>query len=146
MKNPKRIAITAGEPAGIGPDIVLALASKPCAHQLVVLANMELLKLRAAMHNLAITFKKYDPNAAPCAHKAQELFVCDEPLLAKVTPGKLDCANSHYVINTLQRAADGCMSGEFAAVVTAPVHKGIINDAGVNFSGHTEFFADAAHC
>ncbi|MGL5335787.1 MAG: 4-hydroxythreonine-4-phosphate dehydrogenase PdxA [Enterovibrio sp.] len=146
MKTPKRIAITAGEPAGIGPDIVLALASKPCAHQLVVLADLQLLEKRAAMQNLPITFKKYDPNVAPCAHKAHELIVCDEPLFAPVTAGKLDSANSQYVINTLQRAADGCISGEFAAVVTAPVHKGIINDAGVNFSGHTEFFAEAAHC
>ncbi|MGL4735375.1 MAG: 4-hydroxythreonine-4-phosphate dehydrogenase PdxA [Enterovibrio sp.] len=146
MNSPKRIAITAGEPAGIGPDIVLTLASKPCAHQLVVLANKELLMQRAAMANLAITFKPYDPHAAPCAHTVGELWVCNEPLALPVTAGTLNRANSRYVLNTLQRAADGCLSGEFAAVVTAPVHKGIINDAGIAFSGHTEFFADAAQC
>ncbi|MGL6175396.1 MAG: 4-hydroxythreonine-4-phosphate dehydrogenase PdxA, partial [Vibrionaceae bacterium] len=94
MKSPKRIAITAGEPAGIGPDIVLALASKPCAHQLVVLANKELLMQRAAMNNLAITFKPYDPSAAPCAHTVGELWVCDEPLALPVTAGTLNRANS----------------------------------------------------
>ena len=140
----KRIAITAGEPAGIGPDIVLALAKAQTAHQLVIIANKALLAERAKLLGLSIRLKDYDKAQAATAHTQGELWVCDQALFAPVVAGKLNPTNSQYVLNTLRRAATGCLSGEFAAVVTAPVHKGVINQAGISFTGHTEFLADIA--
>lgn len=140
----KRIAITAGEPAGIGPDIVLALSQADSAHQLVIIANKALLAERASLLGLTITLKDYDPQQPAQAHVPGELWVCDLPLAATVVAGELDKANSQYVLDTLTRAATGCLTKEFAAMVTAPVHKGIINQAGIPFTGHTEFLAELA--
>ncbi|KKA45078.1 MULTISPECIES: 4-hydroxythreonine-4-phosphate dehydrogenase PdxA [unclassified Salinivibrio] len=141
----ERIAITPGEPAGIGPDLVLAMALHAWPHQLVAVANKQMLAERAKQLGLAISLRDYDPRTEPQAHKAGELIVAETPIGAPVTPGQLDEANGRYVLDTLTRAAEGNMSGEFAAIVTGPVHKGIINRAGVSFSGHTEFFAQHAN-
>ena len=134
------IAVTAGEPAGIGPDLCVMLAQEPQPERLVVIANGEMLAQRARMLGLpwhAITF---DPVVRlPFERGAMPLV--DVPLAAKVTAGKLERANAAYVVRTLEIAADGCRDGCFAAMVTAPVHKGIINDAGIAFTGHTEFLA-----
>ncbi|MBZ6068097.1 4-hydroxythreonine-4-phosphate dehydrogenase PdxA [Aeromonas schubertii] len=137
----RRIAITPGEPAGVGPDLVLQIARQSWPHQLVVIADPVLLTERARHTGLEVALQPYDPAAPATAQAAGTLTVCPVPLGVPSEPGHLDEGNGHYVLETLQRACDGNMSGEFAAVVTGPVHKGIINQAGVSFSGHTEFFA-----
>lgn len=144
MSGVKRIVVTAGEPAGIGPDIVLALASAHCAHQLIICANMDLLTARAAQLGIVVRLKPYDAAITPTAHIQGELWVCDEPLGAPVIAGELNAANSDYVLRCLHRAASGCLSAEFAALITAPIHKGIINQAGIPFTGHTEYLAEIA--
>ncbi|SDT87430.1 4-hydroxythreonine-4-phosphate dehydrogenase PdxA [Halopseudomonas salegens] len=136
------IALTAGEPAGIGPDLCLQLASEPCAHERVVIADPNLLAERAALLGLQVSISPFDPGRPPRAQAAGELSVLPVRLAAPCHPGKLDPANGRYVLETLRLAGEGCMRGHFAAIVTAPVHKGVINEAGVPFSGHTEFFAE----
>ena len=141
-----RVVITPGEPAGIGPDLVLAIARQAWPVELVVVADPQLLQQRAQLLGLDIQFKNYDPDAAATPQTAGTLTIAPVSLIAGVTPGKLDSANGTYVLKTLERAARGALDGEFAALVTGPVHKGVINDAGVPFSGHTEFFAEQAGC
>jgi len=136
------IALTAGEPAGIGPDLCLQLAAEPCPHQRVVIADPDLLAERARQLGLHVDLQPYDPTLAPVAQQAGQLSVLPVPLTAACLPGTLNPANARYVLETLRLGGQGCIDGHFAAVVTAPVHKGVINDAGVAFSGHTEFFAD----
>ncbi len=133
------LAITAGEPAGIGPDIVLALAGTYPACRPVVIADRHLLQDRARRLGLAITFADYQAAATPAPGVLEVLHI---PLETEAIPGQLDPANGRYVLATLDRAIDGCLGGEFAAMVTAPVHKGVINDAGIPFTGHTEYLAE----
>lgn len=140
-----RIAITAGEPAGIGPDLLIALAQQPHSAQLIVIADTDLLHQRARLLQLPLQIAEWHPDLAPQPSPAGTLLVAPVALAHAVTPGQLDARNSHYVLRTLERALDGCVAGEFDAMVTAPVHKGIINDAGIAFSGHTEFFAERTH-
>ncbi|NUU66161.1 4-hydroxythreonine-4-phosphate dehydrogenase PdxA [Enterobacteriaceae bacterium BIT-l23] len=144
MINTARVAITPGEPAGIGPDLVVALSQRDWPVELVVCASPDLLRERAALLHHPLQLLPYQPDSAPRPQKAGTLTVCEIPLYAPVTPGQLDVANGQYVTDTLARACDGCLSGEFAAVVTGPVHKGIINDAGIPFTGHTEFLEQRA--
>jgi 4-hydroxythreonine-4-phosphate dehydrogenase len=141
----KRIIVTAGEPAGIGPDLVLALSKESWAHQIVVCADKTLLKQRANELEIDVDLLDYNPQSLPTAQKAGALIVDHIPLAESVIAGELNEANGHYVLKTLERAALGCMNGEFDAIVTGPVHKGVINRAGVAFSGHTEFFADKSN-
>ncbi|MGR5248725.1 4-hydroxythreonine-4-phosphate dehydrogenase PdxA [Vibrio aestuarianus] len=141
----KRIVVTAGEPAGIGPDLVLALSKENWAHQLIVCADKTLLEQRAQQLGINIKLEDYDSSAEPTPQQAGSLVVDHIPLATPVVAGKLDEANGHYVLNTLERAALGCMNDEFDAIVTGPVHKGVINRAGVAFSGHTEFFAEKSN-
>lgn len=137
-----RIALTAGEPAGVGPDLCIALAQRPQSAELVVIADPEVLRQRAERLGLPLELLPYDAAATPAATAAGQLRVLPVPAPAAVEPGRLEPANADYVLATLERAGRGCLAGEFAAVVTAPVHKGVINDAGVGFTGHTEFFAE----
>jgi 4-hydroxythreonine-4-phosphate dehydrogenase len=138
--NPPVIALTAGEPAGIGPDLCVQLAQRPQAERLVVIANAKLLEQRA--HQLGLPWQGW-PFAEPAPPAGRPGFpVIDVPLAATVTAGRLDPANSPYVLQTLEIALAGCLDGRFDAIVTAPVNKGVINDAGVPFTGHTEFFAE----
>jgi 4-hydroxythreonine-4-phosphate dehydrogenase len=137
---PLKLAITPGEPAGIGPDLLLGIAQKEWSAQLVAFADGEMLKQRAAQLNLAITLVPYDENAEHTL-PAGQLFLVDIKTNVAVTSGKLDSENGHYVVVTLRQACKKNLDGEFDAVVTGPVHKGIINEAGISFSGHTEFFA-----
>lgn len=135
---PVRIALTPGEPAGIGPDLVARIAADACADERVAICDADMLRARAAA--LGVMFSPY-PFAAGTAARPQqrgELAVRHVPLRAPATPGRLDAANAHYVLDTLTAAIDGCLDGTFAAMVTGPVHKGVINDAGIPFSGHTE--------
>jgi 4-hydroxythreonine-4-phosphate dehydrogenase len=138
-----RLAITAGEPAGIGPELVAKLAASDIAADLVAIVDPELLASAARSAGAAIDARPYD--GTPIASRAPgELRVAPMSLSVPAAPGVLDPRNAAYVLATLVRAADGASSGEFDAIVTAPVHKGVINDAGVPFTGHTEFFAQRA--
>lgn len=138
---PHRIIITPGEPAGIGPDITLAIAQLEWPVELIVVADPDLLKQRAQQLNLPITLQQYDDDAAVKQHQPGRLSVLSTPLAASVTPGALDPANAQYVLRTLEIAAGFAAAHKVAAIVTGPVHKGILNQAGINFSGHTEYFA-----
>ncbi len=139
--SPPVIALTAGEPAGIGPDLCIMLAQQRQPWPLVVIANAGLLEQRARELNLPWQARPFDP-AAPAVAAAGGLPLIDVPMAAPVTAGKLDPANARYVLDTLDIALAGCTDGRFDAIVTAPVHKGVINDAGVPFTGHTEYFAE----
>ncbi len=134
------LAITCGEPAGIGPDLCLQLAQHDLP--LIVLADKTLLQQRAKQLGLAALLRDYH---AGQPLKQGALNVLHVPLASPVVAGKLDAANAPYVLEMLRRAAQGCQSGEFSGMVTAPVHKGVINDAGIPFTGHTEFLAELTH-
>ncbi len=141
------IALTAGEPAGIGPDLCVMLAQQPLSARVVVLADHTLLEQRATQLGLPLKTVAFRPNAAAPAEPST-LEVLHHPLTVPAQPGQLNSANSRALLKTLDSAAQGCLDGQFAAMVTAPVHKGIINDAGIPFTGHTEYLAartGAAH-
>lgn len=133
------LLVTSGEPAGIGPDLCLDLADSLIP--LVVLIDKDILLKRAAQLGRTIILQDYVPNK-PVTRCANHLTVIHIACPSNVIPGELNTENASYVINMLSMATDLCLREEFSGVVTAPVHKGIINDAGVPFSGHTEFFAD----
>jgi 4-hydroxythreonine-4-phosphate dehydrogenase len=135
------IAITAGEPAGIGPDLCVLLAQQPQTEHLVVLADQHLLAQRAKSMGLPWRSLPFNPADRRPAFERGALPVMHVPLAVAVTAGKLERANAAYVLRTLEIAIDGCRDGRFDAMVTAPVHKGNINDAGIAFTGHTEFLA-----
>lgn len=136
------LAITPGEPAGIGPDITVQIAQQPQQAALVVVADPQLLQQRAEHLGLPLCLHNFRPGEAHPTLPAGELYICPVELAAPTKLGQLDTSNGGYVLTTLSRAAQGCVDGEFSAMVTAPVHKGIINEAGYTFSGHTEFLAD----
>ncbi|TBL90325.1 4-hydroxythreonine-4-phosphate dehydrogenase PdxA [Hafnia alvei] len=140
-----RVVITPGEPAGVGPDLVIALAQQAWPAELVVCADPALLLERAALLQLPLTLREYQPDVSAQPQAEKTLTILPIKLHSKALPGQLDVNNGAYVVDTLARACDGCLSGEFAALITGPVHKGIINDAGVPFTGHTEFFAERSH-
>ena len=133
------IAITSGEPAGIGPELCAALGSRAGVARLVVLGDATLIVARTSAMVGTTAFRDY-AGAADTGDASPELL--HVPLRAPVQTGRLDAANAPYVLELLDRARDGCLAGEFDAMVTAPVHKGVINDAGIPFSGHTEYLAD----
>ena len=131
------IAVTSGEPGGIGPELCLRLQARKFQARIVVLADRALLEQRARLLGGRVDLVDYRPQTATGA--GVELLHC--PLAVPAMPGALDPANAPYVLALLDRALAGCRTGEFAAMVTAPVHKGIINQAGIPFSGHTEYLA-----
>jgi len=133
------LALTAGEPAGIGPDLCIALSQHALPCRLSVLGDADVLRARADRLGIAVDFSCGD--TAP-AHQPGRLHVRHIPAAAPVTPGTLDPRNSAHVLALLDAELAGCLDGSFHAVVTAPVHKGIINDAGFSFTGHTEYLAD----
>jgi 4-hydroxythreonine-4-phosphate dehydrogenase len=137
-----RLAITAGEPAGIGLDLCVLLAHQPIQAQVVVIADQEALANRAAQLNLALRLTPYAPDQVSQHQGNGTLTVLHLPVAETVTAGKLNPANSHYILDTLKLAMDGCLSHQFDAMVTAPVQKSTINDAGIAFTGHTEFLAE----
>ncbi|MDY4376656.1 4-hydroxythreonine-4-phosphate dehydrogenase PdxA [Pectobacterium brasiliense] len=144
--NTPRVVITPGEPAGIGPDLVIALAQQAWPVELVICADPDLLLSRALQLSMPLTLRDYQPGQPAQPQQAGSLTILPIAAPATIIPGQLNVANSAYVVETLARACDGCLNGEFAALITGPVHKGIINDAGVPFSGHTEFLADRSRC
>ncbi len=133
-----RLILTPGEPAGIGPDLVIAIAQGPLAAQLAVVADPQMLDARAARLGLPLELV----GVSNAAHEPGRLQVHPVETAAPVHPGRLDPANAAYVLHTLRVAARACLNGDADAMVTAPVHKGVINDAGVAFSGHTEYLAE----
>ena len=137
----RRLALTPGEPAGIGPDLAVMLAQGPRTHEIVAIADPAPLLARAEALGLPLAVRPFDPARAPAGDAPGTLCVAPVPLLAPAAPGTLDPANAAYVLRTLDRATDGCLEGTFAAMVTAPIHKGVINDAGIPFTGHTEYLA-----
>jgi len=139
-----RIVVTAGEPAGIGPDLCVQLAQYQQQCELIVIADPQLLKQSSDNLGLSITLELFNSSKPAEISKKNNLKYLPIKLAAPVHAGILNKKNSHYVLATLQKALDGCLTKQFDAVVTAPVHKSIINEAGVIFTGHTEFFADGA--
>jgi 4-hydroxythreonine-4-phosphate dehydrogenase len=136
---PPVVAVTSGEPAGIGPDLCLRLAGWDSPARPVVLGDRALLAARAAALGLPVRLRDYCPGN-PVDRDC--LDVLHLPLAVPAVAGRTDPANGRYVLDLLDRALAGCLSGEFAAMVTAPVHKAVINAAGVPFSGHTEYLAE----
>lgn len=133
------IAVSSGEPAGVGPELCAMLAGRTLPARIVVLGDRQLMEDRARQAGVSARFVAYD---AAAQTPTGALEVLDVALPAPSRAGRLDPQNARYVLALLDRAVGGCRSGEFAAMVTAPVHKGIINDAGVPFSGHTEYLAE----
>jgi 4-hydroxythreonine-4-phosphate dehydrogenase len=136
-----RIVVTSGEPAGVGPDACVQLAQRDWQADLVVAADAGLLAATADSLQLPLQLARYDPTKPAHTHRAGTLqvmhFGCNAPVIA----GRPDTRNAPYVIEMLDRACDGCGNGEFAAMVTAPVQKSTLMDAGYAFSGHTEYLA-----
>ncbi len=145
MNNIPRIAVTPGEPAGIGPDLIIQLAqqrqSNPFKAELIVIADKGMMQARAQQLGIPVTFSDYIEGSTASVHKALEIKVLDIKCADSVIAGELNTRNAQYVLDTLTRATIGCKNNEFDAMVTAPLHKGIINDAGIAFTGHTEFLA-----
>ena len=138
------LAFTPGEPAGIGPDLAAIVAQQEMPFDLVAIADPALLSTRAEQLGLPLKVRAWDPDKPFSDSPAQCLTVLPETLGAQAIPGQLDKHNAQYVLNTLHRAIDGSLSGRFAAMVTGPVQKSIINEAGIPFSGHTELLAEQA--
>ncbi len=136
------LAITAGEPAGIGPDLCVQIAQRAWPAPLVVIGDPDLLLERAKLLDLPLNLTPIGDEAVPGPTAPGQLFVDAVRTKSPSRCGRLDPRNAEYVLETLRRAADECVTGRYAAMVTAPVHKGIINDAGIRFSGHTEFLAE----
>ena len=137
-----RLAITAGEPAGIGPDLCILQATQPRDAQLVVIADPALLEQRAHQLKVDVKITLFEPDAPRRLSQPGEIQVMPVTLTEACTAGQLDSNNSAYVLETLTLAVNGCQSGLFDAMVTAPVHKGVINESGIPFSGHTELLAE----
>jgi 4-hydroxythreonine-4-phosphate dehydrogenase len=134
--NDRLVALTAGEPAGIGPDLCALLARERFPGRLVILGDPEVIAERARARGLTFNAPAY-----PGRESAPALSVIAMPAAAMVRAGQLDAANGHHVLALIDRAIDGCLAGEFDAMATAPVQKSTINDAGIPFSGHTEYLA-----
>ncbi|MCL7745245.1 4-hydroxythreonine-4-phosphate dehydrogenase PdxA [Guyparkeria hydrothermalis] len=136
-----RLVVSSGEPAGIGPDLLLALAADPAFHpptELVVLGDREVFADRATALGLPFDWPDADTDTpVRGGFRFRHL-----PVSAPVTPGRLDPANARHVLDMLDHAAEGCRAGDYAGLVTAPLHKGVINDAGIAFTGHTEYLAE----
>ncbi len=138
----KRIALTSGEPAGIGPDLCIQIAQQALPCELVVIGSPQLLKQRAEQLGYSVQLNIFDSQLPPKSQTAGNLTVLPAELTEPVQCGQLNPANSCYVLTTITAATKGCLDKLFDAMVTAPVHKAVINEAGIAFSGHTEFIAD----
>ncbi|HEU4652706.1 MAG TPA: 4-hydroxythreonine-4-phosphate dehydrogenase PdxA [Steroidobacteraceae bacterium] len=138
MRRP-RLIVTSGEPAGIGPDLCLALSERRFDADLVIACDAEVLQQRAGILKVRENLSPYDCSSPT---PAQLLHI---PVAAPVEAGVLNPRNARYVLDLLDRAIEGSTNGEFDAIVTAPVQKSIINDAGIKFSGHTEYLAERTH-
>jgi 4-hydroxythreonine-4-phosphate dehydrogenase len=141
----KRLLITPGEPAGIGPDVTLHIIQKPWQAQLIAIADPDLLRQRAKQMGLPLQLFECDLKEPPLPHEPGKLAIIPVRLNVDSLPQKLNVSNADYVIRTLKMAASLCTKKSVEGLVTGPVHKGIINQAGIPFTGHTEFFANYCH-
>lgn len=145
--NTPRLALTPGEPAGIGPDLAVLLAQQTLPLECITLADPALLRARASARGLDIDIdvvsleQLNDPTRPIVANHAKQVKVLPIPLTAPVIAGELCTDNAQYVLSALDVAIEGCKNGTFGGMVTGPVHKGVINDAGIAFTGHTEYLA-----
>lgn len=137
-----RIVVTSGEPAGIGPDLCLKIAQREWPCDLIFAADPALLAERAQLLGIPVNLATYEPAMPRSAARAGTLRVCADKLGTVVEAGRLDTGNASYVVRLLERALAGCLDKEFDAMVTAPVQKSVIADAGIPFMGHTEFLAE----
>jgi 4-hydroxythreonine-4-phosphate dehydrogenase len=135
------IACTCGEPAGIGPDLAILLADTPLSCRLRILGNLDVLRARATQLARNVDFLELGKNDPTPVHAAGQLAVQSFPVSAPVVTGQLDVRNAPHVLSILDEAIDGCLHGRYDAMVTGPVHKGLINEAGIPFTGHTEYLA-----
>lgn len=137
----KPLVISAGEPAGIGPDLLLLMLKEGFFAPMVVIADRSMLEARASLLGVDVKIEDYLPNSQLDFSKLKPntLFVRHVPLSASSEPGKLNSANAAYVLTCLDMAIDGCLQGEFSGLVTGPLHKGVINESGIRFTGHTEY-------
>jgi 4-hydroxythreonine-4-phosphate dehydrogenase len=143
MSRCPRVAVTPGEPAGVGPEILAAVVRRAWPCELVAVADPALLGERATAVGLPLLTEPFDPARPPCPHTpGAALPVLAVPLAVPARAGRLDPRNAGYVLETLRQAVRGCLTGIFQALVTGPVHKGVINDAGLPFRGHTELLAE----
>ena len=140
MKRP--LAITPGEPAGLGPDLTLLLAQRTDVPPFVAIADLALLEERAETLGIAVDLAVYAGDGNTPASGDGRLMVLPVERHADTVCGKLDTTNARYVLETLEQGIDGCLDGRFSGLVTGPVHKGVINEAGIPFTGHTEFLAE----
>lgn len=134
-----RLAVTPGEPAGIGPDLIIQLVQSGYPHELVAYTDPDLLHQRA--RQLGLPLRLYEPHGASRPLASGELAICPVSLQSPTIPGQLNPINSPFVLKSLELATADCIQTRCDALVTGPVHKGVINDAGIPFSGHTEFLA-----
>ena len=137
-----RILLTPGEPAGIGPDLAITLAQRNLAAEVICIADPTLLQQRAQQLRMPLRLENWAPTSTRSTSHPGTLKILPVAMLSPVTAGELDTRHAPYVITTLQTATTLCMRGDADAIVTGPVHKGVINDAGIPFTGHTEFFAE----
>lgn len=135
------IVLSTGEPAGIGPDVVLDAARSEWPARIVAVGDAQLLAQRQRMLGVDVQFRQIGSLQDAPAHRAGSLAMLHVPLEVAATPGRLASGNAAYVLRVLDLCVDACLQGNASAMVTAPVHKGIINDAGIAFSGHTEYLA-----
>ncbi|MFZ2508680.1 MAG: 4-hydroxythreonine-4-phosphate dehydrogenase PdxA [Steroidobacteraceae bacterium] len=141
MNRHARLVLTTGEPAGVGPDLALAAALQDWPCELVFAGDPAFLDARARLLHYEVAATEWRPGSPPVPHRAGTLPVVAARLARPVEAGRLDVANARYVLDLLDLAADGCIGGRFDAIVTAPVQKSVINDAGIAFTGHTEYLA-----
>ncbi len=141
-KDVLRLAITTGEPGGIGPDIVLQACRQNFNAELIVVSDPQLLKDRANQLKLELDIQSYSPTNHRSVHVPGQLKILPINCGTKIVPGKTDTGSAKYVLKTLETACTGCLNHDFDAMVTAPVNKSVINRAGINFTGHTEYLAE----
>ena len=146
MTEPSRLLVTAGEPAGIGPDVVLGALQSPFDAQIAVVGDMQVLEQRAIALGMDLQFALLQPDAAPQPHTVGKVSVYHTPCATLVEPGRLDVANASHVVQVLGTSVQLLKDKRFDAVVTAPVQKSVINDSGLSFTGHTEFFSEQFGC
>ena len=139
-----RLAITVGEPAGIGPELVVRLAQREFPAQLIAIGDGTQLADVAESLGVPLELVRFAPDETREAHRPGRLFVVDVPLFERATPGQLSSNNASQVLAMLSEASDGALAKRYDAIVTGPVHKGIVAESGTKFTGHTEFFAERA--
>lgn len=139
---PGPIVLTPGEPAGIGPDLAVSLSRQVFDFGLVIAADPDMLRERASLLRIPVEVVDYDPAQPPRDQRAGRLTVLPCKLAAPSIPGQTTAANAGYVLSAVDHAVDGCLAGRFSAMVTGPVHKAVVNEAGHRFSGHTEYIAE----